>query len=110
MIAVFILAAAAVCAGTPAALEDGQARYDRAVASKMRYYPAKALNARVSGGKAVLDCFVDAEGWLRDCKVASEEPQDYGFGDAALHIALLFHMKAGFCARTEIPIRFKLPE
>ena len=110
MIAAVIAAVAVACAATSTAQEDGQARHDRAEASRMRYYPAKALDAGVPGGRAVLDCFVDAEGWLRDCKVASEEPPDYDFGDGALHLAPLFHMKTGLCTRVEIPIKFKLPE
>ena len=102
---------AATIPAISAPYEDGQARHDRAMRDPTRrYYPQAAQKAGVSG-KAVLDCFVDAEGWLRDCTVASEEPSGFGFGEAALRMVPLFHMnkdKAG--ARTQIPLTFKLPK
>ena len=92
-------------------LEDGQARYNRAMRDKtIRYYPKAAQKAGLSG-RSVLDCSVDAQGWLRDCKVASEQPADLGFGQAALRMAPLFRMNAPASdARAQIPITFKLPK
>ena len=91
--------------------EDGQTRHDRAMRdSSTRYYPQKAQRAGISG-MAVLDCLVDTQGWLRDCRVVSEQPAGFGFGEAALRMAPLFHKKAGMAgARTLIPLTFKLPQ
>jgi TonB family protein len=50
-----------------------------------RYYPRRALNAGRSG-HVVLDCVANSNGRL-DCSVASEDPNGYGFGQAALSIA-----------------------
>jgi len=50
-----------------------------------RYYPDRAQRMEV-GGRAVVDCRVTPEGKLEDCKVLSESPAEYGFGDAALRL------------------------
>jgi TonB family protein len=50
-----------------------------------RYYPRRALDDSRSG-RVVLDCVANSNGRL-DCSVASEEPQGYQFGQAALSIA-----------------------
>lgn len=50
-----------------------------------RYYPRRALNAGVQG-MVVLNCTVATTGRL-SCSVASENPTNWGFGDAALRIA-----------------------
>lgn len=94
----------------PTPYEDGRARYERAQRDQsIRFYPQEAQRAGVSG-KAVLDCFVDAGGWLRDCNVATDEPSGFGFGEAALRLVPLFHMKKSETgARAQIPITFKLP-
>jgi TonB family protein len=56
-----------------------------------RVYPAAARNRSVAG-QAVLACTLDADGWLRACRVATEAPQGYGFGQAALSLAGRFKM------------------
>jgi protein TonB len=50
-----------------------------------RYYPRRAV-ARETEGEAVLDCIVATSGRLA-CRVMSETPRGWGFGDAALAIA-----------------------
>jgi TonB family protein len=80
-----------------------------------RYYPEKAARDEVEG-RATLSCDVSAEGTLAGCKVISEDPVGYGFGDAAMGLSPLFRMGpqtregqpvAGGTVR--IPIRFVLP-
>jgi protein TonB len=57
-----------------------------------RYYPDRAQRMEV-GGRATLSCTVTAKGSLESCSVQSENPADYGFGDAALKLSRLFRMK-----------------
>jgi protein TonB len=56
------------------------------------YYPVRAkLDSR--NGKASMRCGVTAEGTLEDCRVLSETPKPYGFGDSLLSMAQFFRMK-----------------
>ncbi|MBY0562847.1 MAG: energy transducer TonB [Hyphomonadaceae bacterium] len=50
-----------------------------------RYYPPRAL-ARGVEGRVVLDCVVHATGAL-SCRVSSESPANWGFGEAAQRIS-----------------------
>lgn len=59
-------------------------------ATVARFYPERALD-RGRSGKVVLDCLVGLDGRLA-CAVASEEPERWGFGAAALRIAKEFRM------------------
>lgn len=54
-----------------------------------RAYPAAA---RGRTGEAVLACTLDADGWLRGCRIAAERPQGLGFGQAALSLVGRFKM------------------
>jgi protein TonB len=54
-------------------------------------YPPAAKAKRVAGDVS-LACTLDADGWLRACKVASETPAGQGFGQAALTLASAFRM------------------
>lgn len=57
-----------------------------------RFYPKAAADQSISG-RAILDCDVNANGWLTDCRAADETPVGYGFGDAAVKLSSLFRMK-----------------
>lgn len=55
-----------------------------------RYYPTRA-SEREKEGRVVLNCVVDAGGAI-SCTVASETPEGWGFGEAAIQIAKSFRM------------------
>jgi TonB family protein len=52
----------------------------------MAYYPAAARTAGIEGA-ATLMCSFTAQSVLQSCKLTSENPKGYGFGDAALKLA-----------------------
>jgi protein TonB len=79
-------------------------------------YPDRAQRLG-KAGRVRLECQVAAAGTLSACKVASETPSDYGFGEASLKISRFFRMKpqledgqtvAG--ALVSIDILWRLPE
>lgn len=55
-----------------------------------RYYPSRAQE-REKEGRVVLNCAVNADGYI-SCAVASETPEGWGFGEAAIQIAKSFRM------------------
>jgi TonB family protein len=75
-------------------------------------WPAVA-NAKRIEGRAELNCRVNVEGLAEDCKVVSEEPSGFGFGNAALLLAptLLFNPARNDSgpvpSHVNIPINFK---
>jgi protein TonB len=78
-----------------------------------RYYPRRASNMNVEGS-ATLDCIVSASGQI-SCTVASESPQGWGFGEAAIQISRNFRMAAQTAdgrptsgGRVRVPIHFQL--
>ncbi len=78
-------------------------------------YPARAQRMGIEG-HVMLDCRIESTGKLGDCRVTSEAPADYEFGDTALCMARLFKMRAaskdGVSAvgrRISVPIEFRLP-
>jgi len=80
-----------------------------------RVYPSRAYRSGV-GGHVVMDCEVTAAGTLSGCKVRSEQPADFGFGDAALKLVPDFKMspttadgKSVAGASIVIPITFQPP-
>ena len=58
------------------------------------YYPERAMRFEV-GGEAVLDCRVEADSRLRDCKLVDVRPVDFGFEEAALRMIIDGWMRAG---------------
>jgi protein TonB len=57
-----------------------------------QYYPDRAMRLGKKG-KVVMQCSVKANGTLTACEVVSEDPADFGFGDAALKMQRFFKMK-----------------
>ena len=55
-------------------------------------YPARALDNQIEGD-AAMDCLVTASGKLAGCRIASENPTGFGFGQAALDLAADYVMK-----------------
>ncbi len=58
----------------------------------VRVFPAKA-SAEKKDGQAMMSCRVMQDGALADCRVVSERPPGYGFGEAAVALASLFRAK-----------------
>jgi TonB family protein len=75
-------------------------------------YPRLAQDEGVEG-RAVLGCTVNAQGTLENCSVVSETPPNYGFGQAVLNMARLFHFSTssitpGMALR--LPVAFRVPQ
>ena len=103
-----------VGAGPPAPLRPNWTRAP-AGDDMSTYYPDRAQREGLNG-RAVIDCTVTDDGHLDNCTAISEEPANYGFGDAALKLAHLFKMKPQMAngapvggARIKVPIRFVAP-
>lgn len=56
-----------------------------------RAFPKRALQQGVEG-RAQFRCIVNDAGALTGCKVTSETPKGYGFGEAALSLSNYFTM------------------
>ena len=78
-------------------------------------YPPKARADDVAG-RATITCNISVDGVPEDCTVVSEQPADYGFGEAAVSLASRMRFRPMIrCGRAErshvrIPIAFSLPE
>ncbi len=69
-------------------------RRDRSFDDMARYYPDRAAWLERTGN-VLLQCLVTAKGAVSTCSVLSEDPSEYGFGDAALKLSKLFKLKPG---------------
>ncbi|HEY4029751.1 MAG TPA: TonB family protein [Caulobacteraceae bacterium] len=116
LVAVMVTAGAgAVWAANPARLVGKPDWVERPTAKDLvAFYPKAAEKAHVHG-MVVLDCRVRPDGGLRACKVRSQDPPKYGFGEAALKMSASFRMKAKdgdgrptAGAGVRIPIKFAL--
>jgi hypothetical protein len=56
------------------------------------FYPAAAMKDKVQGS-AKIECQVTEAARLEECKVLSEEPQGYGFGEATIQLFSLVTLK-----------------
>ena len=79
-----------------------------------QYYPERAQRLEMAG-RATIVCTVTAAGTLQGCSVTSEDPADYGFGDAAIKMSRFFKMKPATRdgvpvegLKVTIPLRFNL--
>ena len=101
-----------VAASPVAAASPGFPGYDKIPTAEdmAKFYPDKALEVGKEGG-ATLRCAVTKARTLANCTVASESPDGFGFGDAALQLSKLFRLKSGARpgARVTIPIQFTTP-
>lgn len=70
-------------------------------------YPQAALNLRLSG-TATLQCYASAEGAPNGCIVLSEDPSDYGFGQAAIQVVERGRLSPEYVASVEQPATFRL--
>ncbi len=80
-----------------------------------RVFPVEAARHNI-GGKAVIHCKVNATGILSDCSVRKEEPEGFGFAEAALALTPNFLLapklsdgKPLFDGEIVIPIIFSEP-
>jgi TonB family protein len=71
-----------------------------------RVYPSAAARDHV-GGKVLLGCTADEDGYLSECAVLSETPKDLGFGNAALEVTAYMRMQpaTNYGVPTRSPVR-----
>jgi protein TonB len=107
--------AGAVWAASPVRVIGKPDWVERPTGDQMAPLYPKAAEKAGKEGIVVLDCRVRSDGRLRACKVRSQNPARYGFGEAALKLSPLFrmsskdkdgHSTAG--AGVIIPIKFAL--
>lgn len=77
---------------TDAALRDAPHWVRLPTAAEVAAAYPPAAKAKKVVGEVALACTLDADGWLRACRVASETPEGYGFGQAGLSLASAFRM------------------
>ena len=71
-------------------------------------YPDEALR-RGHSGRAVIECTMDAKGYLRDCAVLAEMPKSEGFGIATLRLAKIMQVSGAIeGAKVKVPVEFLL--
>lgn len=71
-------------------------------------YPAAARALNLPG-RAMLSCTAAADGAVRDCQVAGEDPPDWGFGQSALNLVDAINVGPGAAdRRVQVPVGFHL--
>lgn len=72
-------------------------------------YPASALE--VGGGEVVLNCGVQGDHTLGDCRVVNETPGGYGFGRSAIEAARRARVTpdSPIGVRVQFAVRYRLP-
>lgn len=74
----------------------------------MGVFPVAARDRPPANARATIVCKVNEEGFLRDCKVDHQTPENMGFGAAALALSPLFRLKpkirGGKPVETEVTI------
>jgi len=72
----------------------------------VKNYPDDALR-RGHSGRAVVECTMDAKGYLHDCTVLAEVPKSEGFGKATLRITNLMQVSGAVAgAKVKVPVQF----
>lgn len=72
-------------------------------------FPPEAIRAGIPSASVVLECSAAATGELRQCRVAEEQPEGFGFGAAALEAASAAQVSPAQIedAPTDATIRFR---
>ena len=76
-------------------------------------YPRRALQLQIAGSSSI-HCLVTTSGKLKNCRIASEDPPDAGFGKAELALAKYFELEPmtvdgkSVEAEVTVPIRFAI--
>ena len=79
-------------------------------------FPERALSRGVESGTVVLNCLVQPNGSVTDCRIESENPSGAGFGQAAISGARRARVSprevdgAATGARVTFTVRFRLPD
>jgi len=80
----------------------------------MTYYPETARRRGIAG-KVVIECKVLPSGELTDCKVLSETPTGYQFGEKALQLSVYFRLRKSevpcpdnVCGIVRIPVKYNV--
>lgn len=81
-------------------------RWVRTPSALQGYYPRRALTRGVEGD-VVLDCLVSTAGSL-GCRVVSETPDTWGFGEAALRISRDYQMVPAMRAGQPVEGRYRM--
>jgi TonB family protein len=99
---------------TPAPAIHGQLQWSSTPTASdvSHYYPTRAQFEGVEG-RGVISCTIAAGGALTNCSVFSEDPPQYGFGQAVLSMSNLFRVNmhsADPGVVIHLPMSFRVPQ
>jgi len=104
-----ILLAAAACASSQGSTPDNPIRIVRLTREEiMREYPPDALRQGITG-RATVECEITAGGLLDHCVVLDEDPDGYGFGDAAVRLVFDYQVRPDAEGRFAVGRRVPVP-